>query len=86
MAFRAHLVLLIKERGFANAAHTAWEITKRLRRGGYEAYVASIDRPEPSSRQRPRATSQRKKASPHRRGVEAGALNSTSARSASAKD
>jgi hypothetical protein len=84
MAFRAHLVLLIKERGFANAAHVAWEITKRLRRGGLEAYVASIDRPEPPSRQR--QTSQRKKASPRKRGIEAGALNSASARSASGKE
>ncbi len=86
MAFRAHLVLLIKERGFAKAAHAAWEVTNRLRRGGYEAYVASIDRPEPASRQRPRTTSQRRKASPQRRGVEAGALNSASARSATAKE
>ena len=67
MAFRAHLVLLIRQRGFANAAHAAWEITKRLRRQGFEAYVASVDGPEPSARQRPRATSQRKKASPRTR-------------------
>jgi hypothetical protein len=60
MAFRAHIVLLIKQRGFANAAHTAWEITSRLRRRGLEAYVASIDRPESAVRQRPRLTSQRK--------------------------
>lgn len=62
MAFRAHLVLLIKQRGFANAAHIAWEITNRLRRRGLDAYVASIDRPESLVRQRPRSTSQRKKA------------------------
>ena len=62
MAFRAHLVLLIKQRGFANAAHTAWEITNRLRRRGLEAYVASIDRPESPVRLRPRSASQRKKA------------------------
>jgi hypothetical protein len=62
MAFRAHLVLLIKQRGFANAAHVAWEITNHLRRRGLEAYVASIDRPESPGRQRPRPTSQRKKA------------------------
>lgn len=62
MAFRAHLVLLIKQRGFANAAHIAWEITNRLRRRGLEAYVASIDRPESPVRQRPRSRSQRKKA------------------------
>jgi hypothetical protein len=62
MAFRAHLVLLIKQRGFANAAHIAWEITNRLRRRGLEAYVASIDQPESLVRQRPRSTSQRKKA------------------------
>lgn len=86
MAFRAHLVLLIKERGFANAAHIAWDITKRLRKGGHEAYVASIDRPESPARQRPRAMSKLKKASPRRRGIEAGALNSVSARSATAKE
>ncbi len=57
MAFQAHLILLIKERGFANAAHVAWEITERLRREGHEAYVASIDRPgPPAKRQRPRGT------------------------------
>lgn len=67
MAFRAHLVLLIRQRGFANAADVAWEITKRLRRQGFEAYVSSIDRPEPSERRRSRATSQRKKASPRAR-------------------
>lgn len=62
MAFRAHLVLLIKQRGFANAARIAWEITNRLRRRGLEAYVASIDQPESPVRQRPRSTSQRQKA------------------------
>ncbi len=61
MAFRAHLVLLIKQRGFANAARIAWEITNRLRRTGLEAYVASIDQPAPSVRQRPRSVSRRKK-------------------------
>jgi hypothetical protein len=64
MAFRAHLVLLIKQRGFANAARIAWEITNRLRRRGLEAYVASIDQPESAVRQRLRSTSQRKKAVP----------------------
>ena len=67
MAFRAHLVLLIKQRGFANAAHTAWEITNRLRTRGLEAYVASIDQPESPVRQRPRSTSARKKANSPRK-------------------
>jgi hypothetical protein len=62
MAFRAHIVLLIKQRGFANAAHIAWEITNRLRRRGLEAYVASIDRPESPVRQGPRSIPRRKKA------------------------
>jgi hypothetical protein len=84
MAFRAHLIVLIKERGFANAAHVAWEITKRLRRGGLEAYVASVDRPGPPAGRR--QTPQRKKASPRKRGIEAGTLNSASARSVSTKE
>ncbi len=61
MAFQAHLILLIKERGFGNAPHVAWEITEHLRKEGYEAYVASIERSgPPPKRQRPRATPQPK--------------------------
>lgn len=67
MAFRAHLILLIKQRGFANAARIAWDITNRLRRRGLDAYVASIDRPESPMRERPRSTSHRKKAVPPRK-------------------
>lgn len=46
MTFQAHLILVIKERGFTNAAHVAWGITDRLRKAGHEAYVASISRPK----------------------------------------
>ena len=54
--FQAHLILLIKERGFSNAARVAWDVTERLRKEGHEAYVASIDPPgPPAKRRRPRA-------------------------------
>lgn len=53
MAFQAHLILVIKERGFTNAAHVAWGITDRLRKAGHEAYVASITQPK-SMTKRPR--------------------------------
>jgi hypothetical protein len=58
MTFQAHLILVIKERGFTNAAHVAWGITDRLRKAGHEAYVASINRPKSlAKRQRRRAKS-----------------------------
>jgi hypothetical protein len=61
MTFQAHLILVIKERGFTNAAHVAWGITDRLRKAGHEAYVASITRPQSlAKRQRRRTKSQSK--------------------------
>jgi thioesterase domain-containing protein len=57
--FQAHLILLIKERGFSNAARVAWDVTERLRKEGHEAYVASIDPPgPPAKRRRPRSVPQ----------------------------
>ena len=55
MVFQAHLILLIKERGFAKAARIAWDITERLRKEGHDAYVATIDRPGAAAK-RQRAT------------------------------
>ena len=82
MAFRAHLVLLIRQRGFANAANMAWEITKRLRRQGLEAYVASIEPPEPSARQRTqRARLPRKERNPSDKKPKNAVLNSAPVRS-----
>ncbi len=68
MTFQAHLILVIKERGFTNAAHVAWGITDRLRKAGHEAYVASISRPKSSlpkrPRRRPKSQSRGKQESP----------------------
>lgn len=65
MVFQAHLVLLIKERGFAKAAQIAWDIADRLRKEGHEAYVASIDRPgSRAKRQRLRGTPGKTKTEP----------------------
>ncbi len=67
MTFQAHLILVIKERGFTNAAHVAWGITDRLRKAGHEAYVASITPPKSLAkrpRRRTKSTSKSKTESP----------------------
>jgi hypothetical protein len=42
MAFQAHLVMTIRERGVTRATQVAWEVTERLRGEGYETYVTSV--------------------------------------------
>lgn len=64
MAFQAHLILIIKERGFTNAAHVAWGITDRLRKTGYEAYVASISQPKSLTKRQRRRTKSPSKSKP----------------------
>ena len=43
MAFQAHLVMTIRERGITRATQVAWEVTERLRDEGHEAYVTSVN-------------------------------------------
>lgn len=57
MAFQAHLVLTIRERGITRATRVAWEISERLRDEGHEAYVVAVDKIGlPPKRRRPKAT------------------------------
>jgi hypothetical protein len=44
MAFQAHLVMTIRERGITRATRVAWEVTQRLRDDGHEAYVVAVDK------------------------------------------
>ena len=44
MAFQAHLVMTIRERGLTQATRVAWEVTGRLRDEGHEAYVVAVDK------------------------------------------
>ena len=44
MAFQAHLVMTIRERGLTRATRVAWEVTDRLRNEGHEAYVVTVDK------------------------------------------
>ena len=36
MAFQAHLLMTIRERGITRATQVAWEVTERLRDEGHE--------------------------------------------------
>lgn len=57
MAFQAHLVMTIRERGIMRATQVAWEVTERLRDEGHEAYVVAVDKIGPASkRRRPKGT------------------------------
>jgi hypothetical protein len=56
MAFQAHFIMTIRERGFTRATRVAWEVTERLRDDGQEAYVVAVDKIGPGSkRRRPKA-------------------------------
>ncbi len=44
MAFQAHVVMTIRERGITQATRVAWEVTERLRDEGHEAYVVAVDK------------------------------------------
>ncbi len=44
MAFQAHFVMTIRERGLTRATRVAWEVTERLRDKGHEAYVVAVDK------------------------------------------
>ena len=44
MAFQAHLVMTIRERGITQATRAAWEVTDRLRNEGHEAYVVAVNK------------------------------------------
>jgi hypothetical protein len=67
MAFQAHLVMTIRERGITRATQVAWEVTERLRDEGYETYVTSVNTIGPvPKRRRPKAAAQ-----PRKREVEA---------------
>ena len=44
MAFQAHFVMTIRERGLTRATRVAWEVTGRLRDEGHEAYVVAVDK------------------------------------------
>ncbi len=57
MAFQAHFIMTIRERGFPQATRVAWEVTEHLRDEGHEAYVVAIDKIGPASkRRRPKGT------------------------------
>lgn len=69
MAFQAHLVMTIRERGITRATQVAWEVTERLRDEGYETYVTSVSTiGAVPKRRRPK-----KAARPQKRKVEAAA-------------
>jgi hypothetical protein len=44
MAFQAHLVMTIRERGITRATQVAWEVTERFRDMGHEACVTSVNK------------------------------------------
>jgi len=44
MAFQAHLIMTIRERGLTRATRVGWEVTERLRDEGHEAYVVAVDK------------------------------------------
>ena len=72
MAFQAHLVMTIRERGITRATRVAWEITERLRDEGHEAYVVAVDQIGVApKRRRPKRT-----AKPQKRKVESVAADS----------
>jgi hypothetical protein len=52
MAFQAHFIMTIRERGFTRATRVAWEVTERLRDEGQEAYVVAVDKVSPASKRR----------------------------------
>ena len=53
MAFQAHLVMTIRERGITRATRVPWEVTERLRDEGHKAYVTSVNNIGPRSQTPP---------------------------------
>lgn len=68
MAFQAHLVMTIRERGITRATRVAWEVTERLRNEGHEAYVVAVDKiGAVPKRRRPKGTTSATKGKVERR-------------------